>query len=204
MTKDYLPEITNKEIELIPIGDIKPYGLNNKNHPPEQLRILMNMITEFGFTDPILVDENNVIICGHGRVLACQELKFSKVPAYKVTDWTEEQKKAFRIGHNKVADLGDYNIDNIKFDLQELRNAEYDMEMTAIPMADIDRMLADLEMEDSGDILPPTVAKPKTSRIMIDCLEDDANELKDKIEKIVKQSNFKDVEVSIIAKKAKK
>lgn len=203
MAQEYLPDFKNKQVELIPIGDIKPYGLNNKNHPPEQLRILMNMITEFGFTDPILVDENNVIICGHGRVLACQELQFTKIPAYKVTDWSEAQKKAFRIGHNKVADLGDYNVDNIKFDLQELRDIDFDLELTAIPMADIDRMLADLNDDNSDDVLPPTIAKPKTSRIMIDCLEDDANELREKIENLVQQSNFKDVEISIIAKKTK-
>jgi hypothetical protein len=204
MIKDYLPDIKGKNVELIAIKDIKPYGLNNKNHPPEQLRILMNMITEFGFTDPIVIDENNVIICGHGRVLACQELKFTKIPAYKVTDWTDAQKKAFRIGHNKVADLGDYNIDNIRFDLQELRDLEFDMDLTAISSTDIDRILADFNDEDSGEMLPPTTAKPKTSRIMIDCLEDDAAELKDKIELVVKQSNFKEVEVSIIAKKSKK
>lgn len=203
MTQEYLPDFKNKQVELIPIGDIKPYGLNNKNHPPEQLRILMNMITEFGFTDPILIDENNVIICGHGRVLACQELQFTKIPAYKVTDWSEAQKKAFRIGHNKVADLGDYNIENIKFDLQELRDIDFDLELTAIPMADIDRMLADLNDDNYDDVLPPAIAKPKTSRIMIDCLENDANELRDKIENLVQQSNFKDVEISIIAKKTK-
>lgn len=201
--QEYLPDFKNKQIELIPIRDIKPYGLNNKNHPPEQLRILMNMITEFGFTDPILIDENNVIICGHGRVLACQELQFTKIPAYKVTDWSEAQKKAFRIGHNKVADLGDYNVDNIKFDLQELRDIDFDLELTAIPIADIDRMLADLNDDNSDDVLPAIIAKPKTSRIMIDCLEDDANELREKIENLVQQSNFKDVEISIIAKKTK-
>lgn len=203
MTQEYLPDFKNKQVELIPISDIKPYGLNNKNHPPEQLRILMNMITEFGFTDPILIDENNVIICGHGRVLACQELQFTKIPAYKVTDWSEAQKKAFRIGHNKVADLGDYNIENIKFDLQELRDIDFDLELTALSSADIDRMLADLNDDNSDDVLPPAIAKPKTSRIMIDCLENDANELREKIENLVQQSNFKDVEISIIAKKNK-
>lgn len=204
MNKEYLPHLQDHKVELIAIHDIKPYGLNNKNHPPEQIRVLMNMITEFGFTDPILVDENNVIICGHGRVLACQELQFTKIPAYKVVDWSEAQKKAFRIGHNKVSDLADYNVDNIKFDLQELRDLEYDLDLTAIPIADIDRMLADIDNDDSEEMLPPTIAKPKTSRIMLDCLEDDAAAIKDKIEQMLQQSNFKDVEISIIAKKPQK
>ena len=100
------------KIEKIKIEDIKPYENNAKLHPPEQVEQIKNSISEFGNNDPIAIDENNVIIEGHGRYQALKELGYKEVEAIRLEHLTEEQKRAYSLIHNKLTmDTGfDFNI----------------------------------------------------------------------------------------------
>lgn len=96
------------------IEDIKPYKNNAKIHTNEQIQQIVNSINEFGFNDPIAVDENNVIIEGHGRYLAIKNLGFKTIPTIKLEHFTALEKKAYIIAHNKI------NL-NTGFDYEELQ-----------------------------------------------------------------------------------
>ncbi len=90
------------KIEELDISDIKQYENNAKLHPKKQINRIVKSIKEFGFNDPIAVDENNMIIEGHGRYLALKQIGYKKVPCIRLTGMTEEQKKAYILVHNKL------------------------------------------------------------------------------------------------------
>lgn len=96
------------------VEDIKQYENNAKIHTNEQIQQIVDSINEFGFNDPIAVDENNVIIEGHGRYLAVKKLGLNTIPVIKLEHFTELEKKAYIIAHNKI------NL-NTGFDYEELQ-----------------------------------------------------------------------------------
>lgn len=90
------------EIEQIKLKEIKQYENNAKLHPKKQIDRIVRSIEEFGFNDPIAIDENNMIIEGHGRYLALKKLKYDVVPCIRLTNLSEEEKKAYILVHNKL------------------------------------------------------------------------------------------------------
>ena len=84
-------------IQQIPINDLKPYPHNAKKHPAEQVEHIANSIREFGFQQPIVVDKDNVVVIGHGRLLAAKKLNMDSVPCVRADDLTDEQIKALRL-----------------------------------------------------------------------------------------------------------
>lgn len=98
----------------VKIEDIKEYENNAKKHPQWQIDQIKSSILEFGFNDPIAIDETNVIIEGHGRYLALKELGYKTIQAIRLEHFTEIEKKAYIIAHNKI------NL-NTGFDYEELQ-----------------------------------------------------------------------------------
>lgn len=90
------------KIEKIKLEDIKEYENNAKLHPEEQVEQIKKSIQEFGMNDPLAIDENNVIIEGHGRYKALKELGYEEVEVIRLNHLTEEQKKAYMLVHNKL------------------------------------------------------------------------------------------------------
>ena len=90
------------EVELIQVDELIEYRYNAKSHPQEQIEQIIKSIEEFGFNDPIAIDENNTVIEGHGRLYALQEMGIQKVPCIRLSHLTEEQKKAYILAHNKL------------------------------------------------------------------------------------------------------
>ena len=87
---------TKLKIEMLPIEELHEYERNAKLHPQEQSDQSARSMEEFGFNDPIAIDENNIIIEGHGRLLALRQLGETQVPVIRLKHLTEEQKKAYR------------------------------------------------------------------------------------------------------------
>lgn len=106
------------------INEITPYENNAKLHPKEQIDQIKNSILEFGNNDPIAIDENNVIIEGHGRYEALKELGFDKVNVIVLDELSEEQKNAYRVVHNQLTMNTDWDIDKLK---KELNTISLDM-----------------------------------------------------------------------------
>lgn len=109
------------EILQVSIDSIKPYENNAKEHPKEQIEQIKKSILDYGNNDPIAVDENNVIIAGHGRYIAMQELGFDTVEIIRLEHLSEEQKRAYRLVHNKLTMNSDFNIEMLEAELAELQ-----------------------------------------------------------------------------------
>lgn len=113
------------KVELRDPKELKPYEFNNKTHPRSQLDELIKSIQEDWFRWVVTVDENDVIISGHGRVMACIEL-WIKVPTIKYDDMDQVQKIRNRIKDNRINDLADWEYKNISHELDELHWLGYD------------------------------------------------------------------------------
>jgi len=107
------------EIQELQLDKIKPYSKNAKTHPEEQVQLIANSIKEFGFRTPIVVDENFVIIQGHGRRLASLSLGLNTVPCIIADELSKEQVKMLRLADNKVAE-SEWDEDILDFELSDL------------------------------------------------------------------------------------
>ena len=120
------------EIQLINIDEIIPYENNAKLHPQEQIDQIKQSILEFGNNDPIAIDKNNVIIEGHGRLLALKELGYKEVEVIKLEHLTEEQRKAYTLIHNKLTMNTDFDMDLLLEELQNIQDidmGDFDFDM---------------------------------------------------------------------------
>ena len=116
------------KIEIRPIADIKPYP-NNPRINDDAVDAVASSIKEFGFRQPIVVDTEGVIICGHTRFKAAHKLGLEKVPVHVALDLTPEQIKAYRIADNKSSELADWNFDLLPIELGELQTAGFDLSL---------------------------------------------------------------------------
>lgn len=113
-----------KVVYLTP-GDLIPYKKNAKQHPPEQVEHIANSIKEFGFRQPLVIDRDNVVVIGHGRLLAAKRLGLEKVPCTMADDLTEEQIKALRLADNKTNE-SEWDFSLLESELEDLKT-DFDM-----------------------------------------------------------------------------
>jgi len=116
------------EIKQVDIGKLIPYEFNNRNHPEEQVNRIANSISEFGFNQPIVIDEDNIILVGHGRYAAAKKLGLDKVPVLKKTGLSDTQKKAYRILDNKLQNDSTWSFDNLELELGFLEDNGFELE----------------------------------------------------------------------------
>lgn len=115
-------------IKYMNIRDLKPYKKNAKKHNKEQVEQIANSIKEFGFTQPVIIDKNNEVVAGHGRILGAKKAGLKQVPTVCLEELTEEQIKAYRLVDNKLNE-SEWNNDLLNTELSELWDAgEVDME----------------------------------------------------------------------------
>ena len=117
------------QIEKMKIDEVIPYENNAKIHTSEQIEQIKKSIKEFGNNDPIAIDENNVVIEGHGRLIALKELGYDEVEVIKLKHMTEEQKKAYMLVHNKLTMNTDFDYGILNMELEDIVNidmAEFD------------------------------------------------------------------------------
>jgi len=108
------------EQKIVSVEELIPYALNSRTHSDEQVAQLAASIREFGFTNPILVDEQNNLIAGHGRLMAARKLKMDKVPAVVVTGLDDRKRRALVIADNKLALNAGWDQDALKVELEDL------------------------------------------------------------------------------------
>lgn len=120
-------------IEYLPVKQLHEYSRNAKKHPTDQVEHIANSIREFGFRQPLVIDKENVLVIGHGRLLAAKKLGLDTVPCVRADDLTDEQIKAFRLADNKVAE-SDWDMDLLGDELDEI----LDIDMSDFGFLDMD------------------------------------------------------------------
>ena len=114
----------NLKVEYISINDLKPYEKNAKIHTEEHIQQIKNSILEFGFNDPIAVWKDNLIIEGHGRYLAAQELELKEVPIIRLDGLSEKQRKAYTLAHNKLTMNTGFDLDILSKELASIEDID--------------------------------------------------------------------------------
>lgn len=125
-------KIEQRDIKMLPISEIIPYDRNPRQHPQSQIEELKNSIRQWGWTIPVLVDEVNVVIAGHGRLFAAKELGIEKVPCLVAGDWSEEQKKAYVIADNKLAENSSWDQAKYVSELKSLDDVGFDLTLAGL------------------------------------------------------------------------
>jgi len=128
------------QIELRSVADIRPYEKNPRVND-KAVDAVAESIRQFGFRQPIVLDAEGVIICGHTRWKAAQKLGLEKVPVHVATDLPPEKVKAYRIADNKVAELADWDYDLLPIELADLRSADIDLELLGFSSEELEKML---------------------------------------------------------------
>lgn len=153
------------ELIEVPVDHLRPYERNARRHSAEQVDRIARSIPEFGFNAPILTDGDLVIIAGHGRLLAARKLGLSKVPVRKLGHMTDEQRRAYTIADNRVAEPAEWDIDVLAAELDDLQALGVDAALTGFEGADLDEIMRHLETgaaTDGEDDAPPAPAPDET------------------------------------------
>lgn len=152
-------------IELKPIDSIKPYDRNPRKNDAA-VPMVAKSIREFGFRQPIVVDEQGVIVVGHTRYKAAQQLGLTEVPVHVAVGLTEEQAKAYRIADNQTAALSTFDTDLLPLELKDLEAMGVDLTITAFSDAELDQLLGRgpaVGLTDPNEV-PDPPAEPITQR----------------------------------------
>lgn len=108
------------QIVNLKVSELKPYEKNHRTHPQKQVDLLAKNIERFGFTTPVLIDKNNVVIAGHGRLLALKQLSRDDVPCVRMENLSDDEVKALRLADNQIALMGDTDMKLVIPELKEL------------------------------------------------------------------------------------
>lgn len=153
------------------VSALKPYPGNARTHSNKQIRQIAKSIKQFGFTTPVLIDDFDQIIAGHGRVRAAELLGLDEVPTIRLDYLSDAEQQAYIIADNRLAELAGWDREILAIELQNLTalNLDFDVEVTGFDTGEIDLLIEGLETasdEDEADALPPAdEPKPPVSRL---------------------------------------
>lgn len=142
---------------FINIKELKPYKHNARLHPQDQIDKIVNSIREFGFITPVIIDENNTILVGHGRTEAAKQAGLTEVPYRRITGLTDDQKRAYILADNRLSEIAEWDEDLLKMELERI-----DLDMTAFGFEDFA-----IDIEDEGieeDEIPEPPKEPRAKQ----------------------------------------
>jgi ParB family transcriptional regulator, chromosome partitioning protein len=145
------------EITYQKVTDLIPYVNNSRTHSEEQVKQIAASIKEFGFTNPILIDENKGVIAGHGRLLAAGKIALAEVPTIVLEGLTEAQRKAYVIADNQIALNSGWDIDTLRVEIERLSELDFDLDLIGFDADVLDKLVdidADLPELPDGDRNP--------------------------------------------------
>lgn len=140
------------EFEVKKLSDLSEYATNSRTHSKEQLNQIARSIKKFGFTNPILVDEKNTIIAGHGRMYAARQLGIKQVPCIVVTGLEESDKAALVMADNKLAENANWDNDALHSELSFLKELDYDLSLIGFSEDELETIFDEPE-----DVVPPEI-----------------------------------------------
>lgn len=144
------------KVERRPIAELIAYARNARTHSPEQVDQLAASMMEWGWTNPVLQDEEGVLVAGHGRIMAAQKLvaagheRFATAPVMTARGWSKAQIKAYRIADNELALKAEWSPELLRIELNELKDLGFDLDLTGFGADEIDNLF-----EQSEEPTPP-------------------------------------------------
>src|SRR5690554_1076605 len=129
------------DYKTVATDSLLPYIRNSRTHSDEQVAQIAASIREFGFLNPIIVDGDNGIIAGHGRVLAAQKLGMESLPCIEAAHLTDAQRKAYVIADNKLALNAGWDDELLRIELDELGHMGFDLELTGFSLEEVGTLL---------------------------------------------------------------
>jgi len=151
-------------IEHVPVGDLIPFAKNSRTHDDAQVAQIAASIKEFGFTNPILIDEQSGIIAGHGRLLAARKLQLTEVPCIRLSHLSDAQKRAYVIADNKLALNAGWDDEMLALELGDLKDMDFDLSLTGFSTDEINALLTPTVVEGltDEDAVPEIPENPVT------------------------------------------
>ena len=152
---------------MMPTARLVPYARNARTHSDQQIAQIATSMAEFGFVNPILIGDDNVIIAGHGRLMAAQRLGMSEAPVIVLGHLTAAQRRALVIADNKIGENAGWDEAQLSQELQALLADGFDLGLLGIPENELDALLAEAEggpemSDDAADAIPAPPAEPIT------------------------------------------
>jgi ParB-like chromosome segregation protein Spo0J len=151
-------------IELWPIDRLRPYERNPRTHSEAQVDQIAASMVEFGWTNPLLIDENAGILAGHGRLLAARKLGLAEVPVIRFDHLSEAHKRAYLIADNQLALQAGWDDALLAEDLAWLRDERFDLDLVGFDATELERLLAladgDSAPDDAEDDVPEAPEEP--------------------------------------------
>jgi len=149
------------QVETIAVGDLIPFAKNSRTHSDAQVAQIAGSIREFGFTNPILIDEHNGIIAGHGRLLAARKLSLEDVPCIRLEGLSDAQKRAYVIADNKIALNAGWDEKLLALELKELGDLGFDTDKTGFTSEEISQLSLDDISEGTEEPYTRKIETPK-------------------------------------------
>ena len=155
-----------ERIELWPVDRLRPYERNPRTHGEDQVAQLAASMVEFGFTNPILVDETSGILAGHGRLMAARQPGLAEVPVVRLEHLSEAQKRAYIIADNQLATTAGWNDELLADELGWLRDERFDLDLLGFDATELERLLSldgtDQDAAEPEDEVPMPPKDPVT------------------------------------------
>lgn len=148
------------QVELQAVASLVPYANNTRTHTPEQIDQIVASMQEWGWTNPVLVDEAGVIIAGHARVLAAQKLGLADAPVMVARGWTDAQKRAYVIADNKLALNAGWDMSRLAVEISDLKGLGFDLGLTGFSADELDRMAGGRSGLTHPDQVPDLWSRP--------------------------------------------
>lgn len=152
----------DRRIELVSIKELKSADRNARTHPPRQIALIARSIKRFGFTSPALINDDNQLLAGHGRVEAAKEAGFTEIPCIRLSSLTKAEQRAYVIADNQLALKAEWDFDILALELGEQLESGFEIDLTGFEQAEIDQILCDAK-ERSTEEREPENDHPKPS-----------------------------------------
>jgi ParB-like chromosome segregation protein Spo0J len=141
-----------QSIETRKVRDLIPHANNARIHSDEQIAQLAQSIKEWGWTIPVLIDEQGGIIAGHGRVIAATKLQLEEVPCIVASNWSDTKKRAYIIADNKLTMNGEWDDDLLRLELSEIALDNFDLQLTGFSRDEIKELVEAKEERELSEV----------------------------------------------------
>ena len=159
-------------IEHRPLGTLRPYARNARQHSKTQVKQIADSITRFGFTNPVLISDDGEIIAGHGRVQAAKLLGMRTVPTLRLSHLSEAERRAYVLADNKLALNAGWDQDLLAIELQALVDLDFDVTLTGFSLVEVDLTLDAARESDPAGLTDAADEVPAIGRDAVSCSGD--------------------------------